>query len=119
MQHPQCLSVIVEAMVDKKAFDIVCLDVRRFSPLTDYIILASGHVDQHLRALSREVQEQLRCSCGEKVVYSEGIESGEWIILDYIRWMVHIVLPRTREYYQLDSLWASGVRLDLHSGVLI
>ncbi|MBM3194397.1 MAG: ribosome silencing factor [Chlamydiae bacterium] len=106
------LRLVAQALYDKKGSDILCVDVKAISGLSDYVIIATGNVDKHVKALAREVEDQLRLM-KEKPTYSEGYEDGRWIVLDFVGLIVHILLPDTREFYDLEALWKGGKIVDL------
>jgi ribosome-associated protein len=107
------LHAVAQAIYDKKGSDILCFDVKSISGISDYVIIASGNVDKHVKALAREVEEKMRLM-GEKPTYAEGYEDGRWIVLDFIGLIVHILLPDTREFYNLEALWKGGKIVDLN-----
>ena len=104
---------IVQAIYDKKGSDILCFDVKNISGISDYIVIASGNVDKHVKALAREVEDTMR-EVGEKPIYAEGFEEGRWIVLDFVGIIVHLILPDTREFYDLESLWKGGKIVELN-----
>ncbi len=111
MDHEK-LATVAQAIYDKKGSDILCFDVREIGGICDYVVIATGSVDKHVKALAREVEDQMR-SKGEKVIFSEGFEEGRWIVLDFVGLIVHFLLPDTRDYYDLESLWKGGKIVDL------
>ncbi len=106
------LNVIAQAIFDKKGFNILALDVRDISSLTDYVIIAEGNVDKHVSAIADEVKERLQL-LGHRPAYSQGLREGDWIVLDYLHIMVHLFTPELRERYQLEQLWKEGQIVDL------
>lgn len=106
------LRLVAQALYEKKGSDILCVDVKSVSGISDFVIIATGNVDKHVKSLAREVEDQLR-QRGEKLTYSEGFEDGRWIVLDFIGLIVHILLPDTREFYDLEALWRGGKIVDL------
>jgi len=98
------LSVAEAALADMKAVDIRVLDVRGASDVTDYMVIASGTSDRHLRAVADRVV-QMSKAAGFRPLGVEGEEQGEWVLVDLPDVMVHVMLPRTREFYQLEQLW--------------
>jgi ribosome-associated protein len=110
------VQLIAQAIFEKKGFNIVAVDVRDVSTLTDFIVVAEGTVDRHVKAIAREIEKELLVR-GEKPIYTEGKIHGDWIILDYMQIMVHLFMPGLREKYQLERLWEDGkvveVKLDV------
>ena len=97
----------VRAILDsKKGENIVALNVSKLSSVTDYMILCTGHNPPHLRALADEVTKQLRLETPPIAAHRRaGSVESEWIVLDYLDFVVHIFTPTTREYYALERLW--------------
>jgi ribosome-associated protein len=98
------LPVVEAALADMKAVDVRVLDVRGSSDVTDYMVIASGTSDRHLRAVADRVVQMAKAA-GHRPLGVEGEEQGEWVLVDLPDVMVHVLLPRTREFYQLEQLW--------------
>lgn len=104
---------IAEAAADKKAEDIVVLDLRKLDSVADFFVICTGDVDQHVRAIADHVQEEVRKITGEKVLHREGRESLNWVLLDYVDVVAHVMKPAYREYYRLEDLWGDADALRL------
>lgn len=89
---------------DHKAVDIRCLKVTHLTSIMDYMIVATGRSDRHLRALGDALIEDSR-EQGIAVLGTEGKQSGEWILVDLFDVVVHLMLPRVREFYEIEKLW--------------
>lgn len=89
--------------------DIVMLDLRRHSPLADWLVLVTASSTIHAQALAEELARRLR-QAGERPHHIEGTELGYWILLDYFDVVVHILLADVREYYGLERLWGDVPR---------
>lgn len=111
-EKKKLLNQIAQILFDKKAFNILAIDVRECSTFTDYLIIAEGHVDRHVQSLARAVMEDLKKE-GESPYHVEGMTEGEWVLIDYIYVMVHLFIPPLREKYQLERLWEKGKIVDL------
>lgn len=107
------VELIAQTIFDKKGFNIVAVDVKGVSSLTDYIIVAEGTVDRHVKALASAVEREL-AEKGEKPIYTEGLENGDWVILDYMEIMVHLFMPGLREKYQIERLWSDGKVVEIN-----
>lgn len=108
------LNTIAQAIYDKKGMNILAIDVHDFSSITDYVIIAEGSVDRHAIAIARSVMDALQQQqLGEKPIHFEGLQTGDWIVLDYLHIMVHIFMPGVREKYQLEQLWKQGKIVDV------
>jgi len=100
----QILEIILAALDDIKASDIVTLDVKHLTSLMDYMVIASGRSDRHVRAIADAVTERCK-SVGVQVASQEGQDAGEWILVDLIDVVVHVMLPKVRDFYELEKLW--------------
>ena len=93
---------------EKKARDIVLLDLRQLTSITDYFVICTGEVDQHVKAIADEIEKRL--APRDKPWHIEGYQHQSWILLDYVDVVVHIFQPETRQYYNLEKLWADAPR---------
>ncbi len=107
MNSEQLCTLIVDALDDIKAQDITKLDVRKMTSVTDYMIVASGTSNRHVKALVENVAEKAK-EAGHKPIGVEGEEGGEWVLLDLQDALVHVMLPKVREFYNLEKLWSLG-----------
>ena len=96
---------------NKKADDIVILDVRDLSSVTDYFVIASGTSEPHLRAIVEEITGKLRDEHGIRPVRTDGSTQGAWVALDFFDVIVHIMRADTRERYDLEGLWGDARRV--------
>ncbi|MBS0623687.1 MAG: ribosome silencing factor [Verrucomicrobia bacterium] len=106
------LNLMAQTLFDKKGFNILALDIHEVSSLARYFLIAEGNVEQHVIALAQAIiektkQEQLR------PVHAEGLQIGDWVVLDYDEVVVHIFKPGLREKYALEELWRVGKVVDL------
>ena len=107
MNGEQLSALVIDALDDNKAKDIVRLDVRDMTTVTDYMIVASGTSRRHVQALADNVAEKAR-EAGHRPIGIEGEEGGEWVLLDLQDALVHVMLPKVREFYNLEKLWSLG-----------
>ncbi len=100
---------------DKKAEDIVIIDVQGLSPITDYFVICTASSAPHLRAIQSEIDEWMHTNHGQAPYWRDDNFDSQWLILDYSDVMVHIFLAEKREYYSLEELWGDGkpVEVDL------
>ena len=105
MNSEQLSDLVVEALDDIKAKDVVKLDVRDMTTVTDYMIVASGTSNRHVKALVDNVTEKAR-EAGHRPIGVEGEDGGEWVLLDLRDTLVHVMLPKVREFYNLEKLWS-------------
>lgn len=102
------LAVVLGALDDMKAVDVRTIDVRGNSDVTDFMVIASGNSDRHVRSIADRVV-QLAKAGGVRPFGIEGAQEGEWVLVDLPDVMVHVMLPRSREFYQLEQLWEPAV----------
>ncbi len=112
MNSEQLCDLVVDALEEVKAKDIVKLDVRELTTVTDYMIVASGTSNRHVKALADAVAEKAR-EAGHRPAGIEGEDGSEWVLLDLQDTLVHVMLPRVREYYNLEKLWLLSPAKDL------
>ena len=105
MNSEELSDLVVAALEDVKAQDIVRLDVKELTSVTDYMVVASGTSSRHVKALADAVAEKSR-KAGHKPASIEGEDGGEWVLLDLQDTLVHVMLPRVREFYNLEKLWS-------------
>lgn len=105
--------VAARAIDDKKGSDIVIQDVSELLNVTDYFVIATGANNRRVDAIAEEVEEKLREMCDIKPISREGLDEGEWVLLDYGSIVVHIFQPATRDFYRLEQLWESAPTVDV------
>ena len=103
-QIQSCLQVVQDALLDVKAKDIIQFDVSTISSVSDAIVIASGTSTRHVKALADNVAEESR-KAGFRPIGVEGERDAEWILIDLGIVVVHVMLPTTRKFYDLESLW--------------
>ncbi len=100
---------------DLKATDIVVLDLRGVTDMTDFFVIASGTSDTHVRAVAEHVQAGLKAS-GVSTTLTEGLTQGRWALLDYTDCVIHVFHPTLRQFYQLERLWGDAKSVPLAVG---
>jgi ribosome-associated protein len=103
--------VVAGALQDLKADNVHVLDVRHLTTVTDTMVIASGRSDRHVRAIAGAVVEQAK-KAGYRPLGVEGERSGEWVLVDLADLVVHVMLPRVREFYNLEKLWDMPARAE-------
>lgn len=98
---------IVNSLEDIKAFDISVIDVRKKTSITDFMIIASANSNRQTKALAKHLKDKLK-SISYVNINIEGDKDGEWVLVDLNDVLVHIMLPTTRAYYNLEQLWQSS-----------
>ena len=101
-----------EAVLSRKANDVVILDLRGIASFTDFFVICSGNSDTHVEGLSRAILEKLDENAVEPW-HKEGERDATWILLDYVDVVAHIFLKESREFYNLERLWADAPTVEL------
>ena len=110
----------VGAALDKKASEVVILDLRKTPAFTDFFVLCSGQSTRQVKAIADGVEETLR-AVKIRPAHVEGYDRAEWILMDYFTFIVHVFTPQTRAFYSLERLWGDAERIEVseeefHSG---
>jgi ribosome-associated protein len=98
---------VTAALDDMKAVNVKVLDVRGLTDIADTMVIASGNSDRHVRSIADNVARKAK-EAGYRPLGTEGARDGEWVLVDLTDILVHVMLPRVREFYGLESLWDSG-----------
>ena len=106
---------VVAAALDKKASDVVVLDLRQTPAFTDYFILCSGQNQRQVKAIADAIEDALRAA-RVKPAHVEGYDRAEWVLMDFFTFIVHVFTPQTRAFYSLERLWGDAVRIDVDEG---
>jgi ribosome-associated protein len=107
MQYKNLTKIVMNALDDLKARDIAIIDVRNKSSVTDVMIVASGTSSTHVKAMAELVATYAKAA-GIMPLGTEGIKDGEWALIDLNDVVVNIMLPKMRDYYQLERLWGES-----------
>jgi ribosome-associated protein len=101
---PSLKTVVIDALDDMKALEVKVLDVRGLTDIADYMVIASGTSDRHVRSVAQRVVEKAK-EAGFRPHGVEGQQDGDWVLIDLHDMIVHVMLPRVREFYGLEKLW--------------
>ena len=107
-----CLRAAAQRIFDKKGINILVLDVRNVSTMTDYFIFADGNVERHVQALAKHTADILR-EMGQRALHVEGDSIGDWIVLDYGDIVIHLMTAEMRERYAIEQIWKEGKVVDV------
>jgi ribosome-associated protein len=109
-------TAIADLAADRKALDIVQLDLRGMVGYADYFLICSGRSDRQTRAIHDGIHVGMKSAFGLLPRRVEGVSEGRWILIDYLDVIVHVFTPETREYYRLEQLWGEAPALALQAG---
>jgi ribosome-associated protein len=115
VKDKEILDAVLEALDEKKAVDVVTLDVSGQTQMTDYLVVCTGTSNIHIRSLADGVLEAMK-KRGVKGVRAEGYNEARWVLLDYGDVVVHIFTEDDREFYRLEEFWKSAPRVDAPTG---
>lgn len=105
MDKQQLCKLVVDAIDDLKGQDVVELDVHTLTDVCDYMVIASGRSGRHVRSLAQSIVAKAKAA-GVQPMGMEGLDEGEWVLVDLCDVVVHVMQPEAREYYQLEKLWS-------------
>ncbi len=111
MNPEKMAEAIAELASDRKALDIVVLDLRDMIGYADYFVICTGRTDRQTRAIHDAIHLEMKSDHGLLPRRVEGLTEGRWILIDYLDVVVHIFTPDTREYYRLEQLWGEAPSL--------
>lgn len=107
------VQLAIKCAADKKAFDLLVLDLRSIASFTEFFIVASGANQRQVQAIADDINEQLKKQLSSRPVRIEGYKTGEWVLLDYGDFVVHVFNGEAREFYDLARLWRDAGRVEL------
>jgi ribosome silencing factor RsfS/YbeB/iojap len=102
--RPSLKTVVIDALADMKALEVKVLDVRGLTDIADFMVIASGTSDRHVRSVAQRVVEKTK-EAGFRPHGVEGQQDSDWVLIDLSEMIVHVMLPRVREFYGLEKLW--------------
>ena len=103
---------VVKAAFDKKATNVVVLDLRKTPAFTDFFVLCSGQNARQVKAIADAVEDAMRAA-KIRPAHIEGYDRAEWVLMDYFNFIVHVFAPQTREFYSLERLWGDAERIEV------
>jgi ribosome-associated protein len=107
--NPEALAgEIAEFAADRKAIDIVQLDLRSIIGYTDYFVICTGRTERQTRAIHDAIHEGMKAAHGRLPQRVEGLPGARWILMDYLDVVVHVFVPEARDYYRLEQLWGEA-----------
>lgn len=106
MASSKLQQTVLDALEEYKALDIVNLDIRDFPSITDYLVICSGTSKRHVQSIAENIVTKAKAA-GFNPIGTEGHEFGEWVLIDLVDVVVHVMLPEVREFYSLEKLWST------------
>ncbi|HEU0110545.1 MAG TPA: ribosome silencing factor [Flavisolibacter sp.] len=107
---------IIRAIQEKKGENIVSLDLRKIpEAVADFFVICEANNQPQIRAISDFIEEQVKKNCDEKPYRHEGKQNLQWVLIDYVNIVVHIMLPEQRKFYKLEEMWSDAV-MEEHNG---
>ena len=112
MDSKQIMEIVVKAMDSKKAIDIKALDIGKITTMADYFVICQGGSTTQIKAIADEVEEKLS-EAGVKPFGREGMNTAYWILMDYSDVVLHVFTPDSREFFNIEHLWADAKEVDI------
>ncbi len=112
-RNSKLFKVIINAIQDKKGENIVSLDLRKIpEAVSDFFIICQASNNNQLRAIADNIEKEVKEKCDENPFKHEGRQAEQWILIDYVDIVVHIMLPEPRKFYQLEELWSDASSME-------
>ena len=108
MDNKHLAKLVAEASDDKKAKDILLINVEEVTTITDWIVISTGMSSVQVKAIAKSVEDKLNAEVNLSPLRKEGINDGNWALLDYGFLIVHVLQPTERKYYELEAFWSHG-----------
>lgn len=107
---PNEVAAAVGVALDKKALDVLVLDLRKAGGFTDYFVICTGMSGRQIQTIAEAIADRMKTEYGERPALAEGLEKSQWILLDYFDFVVHIFSRDCRSFYGLERLWGNAER---------
>jgi len=104
MPEQTMLDKLLKILDDNQAIDIQTIDVRNQTAITDYMIVASGRASRHVKAIAEKTMEEMK-TAGMPAISSAGLDSGDWVLVDFGDYILHVMQPDSRQFYNIEGLW--------------
>ncbi|HZF63753.1 MAG TPA: ribosome silencing factor [Chitinophagaceae bacterium] len=109
-RNSKIYKTIIKAIQDKKAENIVSLDLRKIpEAVADFFIICEANNQPQIRAVADAVEEDVKKRCGENPYHHEGRQALQWVLIDYVNVVVHIMMPESRKFYKLEEMWSDAL----------
>lgn len=105
-KNSKLFKTIIKSIQDKKGEDIVCLDLRKIpEAVADFFVICTANSSPQCKAIADNIDDEVYNVCGEKPYKQEGYQTQQWILVDYVEIVIHIMQPATRKFYKLEEMW--------------
>jgi ribosome-associated protein len=112
-RNSKIFKTIINAIQEKKGGKIVSLDLRKIpEAVADFFIICQANSNTQIKAIADFIEEDVKDKCGEAIYKHEGRQAQQWILIDYINIVVHIMLPEPRKFYQLEEMWSDAAVME-------
>jgi ribosome-associated protein len=112
-KNSKIIKTIITAIQDKKGENIISLDLRKINEaVADFFIICEAGNQPQIRAIAEHIEEQVRINCDDKPYHHEGLKALQWVLIDYVNVVVHIMLPENRKFYKLEEMWSDAAAQD-------
>jgi ribosome-associated protein len=109
-RNSKIYKTIIKAIQDKKAENIVSLDLRKIpEAVADFFIICEANNQPQIRAVADAVEQDVKKRCGENPYHHEGRQALQWVLIDYVNVVVHIMMPESRKFYKLEEMWSDAL----------
>lgn len=108
-RNSKIIKAILKAISDKKGENVISLDLRKINEaVADYFIICEAGSQPQVRAIADHIEEEVKAKCSDTPFHQEGRQGMQWVLLDYVDVVVHIMLPETRKFYKLEEMWSDA-----------
>ena len=108
-QRSKIIKTIISAINEKKGENVVSLDLRKINEaVADFFIICEAGNQRQIKAIAENIEEQVRKNCGENPYHHEGYQNLQWVLVDYVNVVVHVMLAETRKFYKLEEMWSDA-----------
>ena len=109
-RNSKLFRAIIKAIQEKKGENIVSLDMRKVQEaVADFFVICEANNQPQIRAIAEAVEDNVKKKCGEKPYHHEGKENLQWVLIDYVNIVVHIMAPESRKFYKLEEMWSDAL----------
>ena len=107
-ENKSLLQAILKALEDIQATDVTVIDVSQQTTITDTMVICSGRSSRHVKAIAENIMEHMKAQ-GMPSLHQHGLQSGDWVLVDFGDVIVHVMQPESRSFYNLEELWQQGI----------